>query len=1267
MKSLRKLAVLLSLRSSGKVTPSLAGVPSLAGELMGESSGGTRHVRRAGRSKAKADRRRVHRSMSDLERLEGRSVLAASLFAGLPEALPRFDTVGDVKDFLVQKALKDYAYQFGQPTYGYYPMMMNDAVSSTDLRAPSSNNSAAGSVVPEHSTTNNQVAGVDEADLVETDGRYLYVARNGEVAIVSALSGISSDAGMEVVSRILIQGNVVGEFLAGDRLTVISTQWHGWGVDPMFGRMAVADLPYSPSMQSQSAVTVSVFDVGDPSTPTLLEQTKMDGEFLEARAIGDKVFVIVSNSDLALPPPRMICADPGTEPIPPEGIPPAGIPFEGDPGVFDGSDGSDGTNSGIYGGADGAAGEADPVIEWASEEYEPIAFASKPGTEPVFRTFGGGLMMAEPMVMDAMPTGRFAYWEGPSCVYEDRDAYLTGIKPRLDAIIDGLLPQYSTVDGQFAFVRGGSLHEPGDIIRPVNDETARLMSVVSFDVFDDQAGPIAAEAIPTSWASAFLATADHLYVFENDYSNLGSGQSTDILQFTWNTATGEVRATASGTVPGSTLSQFSADEHEGHLRVATTMSNFSDIGWSAENAVYVLEARGSELAVVGSVTGIAPDETIRSVRFAGDRGFVVTFRQIDPFFTLDLSDPTQPKVVGELKIPGYSSYLQVLDDTHVVGIGRVDIGDWQWRVQVSVFDVSNFADPRRIGLYTFDETVMGSPAEWEHLAFLWVPSLKLLAFPVNAGRSTAPEGSLPYEEPILIEDGSFIGDSIVGGDMTDALIADGEDDGSSSDNSDASGDTDGGDTDYGETDYGDTDVGNTGDGYAEDGSGLMEKGEPMMFTTTSMPLDYWYSQYEDLSGLAFLRVDFDAADESSGLVFEGIVQQRGTVRSVWIGDHVYAVAPSGILALDASAGHELAGSLDLGPEPGAFENPILFPAVYWRGMEPLMASAGQSVETSADTAVVDPAASPSPWDDTTLSDVLRIAIEDLATQLETPPDSIRLVTAECSGIDENTGEHLYDLVFAVNGERHHVHAVVATDGSVTVEQFTPNYEFSTQAAINEWHNEAEPCDVDGDGLVAPIDALNVINELNVKGSYRLGGDRPMRSILARPVMRRSAFEPVRIRFDASGDSLLAPIDALLVINRINGQTVASGQSASGQSAGVGGEGESLGRSSESAEFGGSSWMAASWLAAAAGLTDGQTSSISNDGPSANASPSTGVSKLHASTAFRDAAIRDGVLAGWDVASEGVECLGAIGNDGLSAPESSVDENATDAAFAGAGL
>ena len=140
-----------------------------------------------------------------------------------------------------------------------------------------------------------------------------------------------------------------------------------------------------------------------------------------------------------------------------------------------------------------------------------------------------------------------------------------------------------------------------------------------------------------------------------------------------------------GAVPGRPLNQFSVDEHEGSLRVATTVGE----RWGTEsvNDVYVLDA--SNLTVTGAVTGMGETERIYSVRFVGDRGYVVTFRRIDPFHVLDLSNASNPELEGELKLPGYSSYLHPLSGDRVLGIGKED-----GEVKAVVFDVSDPTEPR---------------------------------------------------------------------------------------------------------------------------------------------------------------------------------------------------------------------------------------------------------------------------------------------------------------------------------------------------------------------------------------------------------------------------------------------------------------------------------------------------------------------------------------------------------------------------------------------
>ena len=119
-----------------------------------------------------------------------------------------------------------------------------------------------------------------------------------------------------------------------------------------------------------------------------------------------------------------------------------------------------------------------------------------------------------------------------------------------------------------------------------------------------------------------------------------------------------------GKVPGYLLSQWAMDEHAGHLRVAYTRTD----GSTTENAVDVLDA--ASLVRVGRLGGLGRGERIYSVRFAGAVGYMVTFRQVDPLYTLDLSDPAAPAVHGELKIPGYSDYLHPIDSGTLLGVGR---------------------------------------------------------------------------------------------------------------------------------------------------------------------------------------------------------------------------------------------------------------------------------------------------------------------------------------------------------------------------------------------------------------------------------------------------------------------------------------------------------------------------------------------------------------------------------------------------------------------
>jgi uncharacterized secreted protein with C-terminal beta-propeller domain len=183
---------------------------------------------------------------------------------------------------------------------------------------------------------------------------------------------------------------------------------------------------------------------------------------------------------------------------------------------------------------------------------------------------------------------------------------------------------------------------------------------------------------------------------------------------------------ASGKVPGRLLNQYSLSEHEGHLRVATTLT--SQDGEKSSSAVYVLNA--DTLAKTGEVGGLGNGERIYSVRFIGAVGYCVTFKQVDPLYTLDLRDPAAPKVTGELKITGYSAYLHPGSEGRLIGIGQEASAKGRTLgTQVSLFDVSDPTSPRRLSqLFQKDS---GSEAEWDPHAFLYWPKTGVSVIPLT--------------------------------------------------------------------------------------------------------------------------------------------------------------------------------------------------------------------------------------------------------------------------------------------------------------------------------------------------------------------------------------------------------------------------------------------------------------------------------------------------------------------------------------------------------
>src|SRR5262245_3955735 len=470
------------------------------------------------------------RAVPRLEALEARCLLDTGL--------ARFASVAELQQYLVDTAVQQYRTQFGV-------QWSNQPVDLTrGVPGPASGQvGAASGVGGDFSQTNVQVPGVDEGDIVKTDGNYLYLLSGDELDIVRARPG--SD--LAVVSHTPVEGNPLAEYLNGNRVTVISSVFDPAApmpVDPAAGA-AVVGMP----IRATSRLKVTVFDVSNAAAPQVVKTTYLDGSYLDSRSVGNEVYLVVQNGLAAALLPRVVTT---------------------------------GTTS----------------------RFE---------TEAEFR------------------------------------ARLSG--DGFNALLPHLYTRPGAPDGPF--VQGRLLSDATATYKPMTPGDTNLLSVVALDTGTNASDPAGVVTAVGSFASTVYSTANHLYLVVPHFGE--AGPSTDLEQFT---LTGnQVTLTATGTVAGQVLNQFALDEQGGNLRVATT----SGLGPTTTNSGYVLTANGGALTTVGSLEHLAPGERIVAARFDGDRGYLVTFQQTDPLFTLDLHDPAHPQLAGELQLPGFSRYVQTLD------------------------------------------------------------------------------------------------------------------------------------------------------------------------------------------------------------------------------------------------------------------------------------------------------------------------------------------------------------------------------------------------------------------------------------------------------------------------------------------------------------------------------------------------------------------------------------------------------------------------------
>ena len=474
----------------------------------------------------------------------------------------------------------------------------------------------------DYSTTNVQEEGVDEPDIVKTDGKRLYAMAGSTLHVFDIRSGDP-----KLVGSLALKGYGHQLLVSGDRVLALTTYWD----DPVLQPEPQPAQTFAPEpypQPSEPATRLFEIDVSDAAKPVLLNTLTVEGYYVSARLRGSVARVVI----------------------------------------------------------------ATPPSPW------PIEYESGQTRE-----------QAEAEQRQAIRRTRLSTWM-PDGVLRDR----VRDKRRRPQIV-----------------------ECDDVRRPIRYAGPGMLTVLTVGL-DQGLKPLDSDALMTD-AQTIYASKQSLVVatekwFDPTVSDpeqqVEAGRFTALHKFALDAESAEYRA--SGEVRGFVLNQFSLSEHDGVLRVATT----DQPPWRAnaeqrpsESFVTVL---GEKLHQIGQVGGLGRGERIFAVRFLGDKGYVVTFRQIDPLYTLDLSNPEKPTVRGELELLGFSSYLHPIGGDLLLGLGQDANEQGQTQgTQLSLFDVSDLSAPKRL-----HNTVLGkstsSAAEQDHHAFLYWPATKLTVVPVSA-------------------------------------------------------------------------------------------------------------------------------------------------------------------------------------------------------------------------------------------------------------------------------------------------------------------------------------------------------------------------------------------------------------------------------------------------------------------------------------------------------------------------------------------------------
>ncbi|HKC78707.1 MAG TPA: beta-propeller domain-containing protein [Nitrosopumilaceae archaeon] len=577
--------------------------------------------------------------------------------------LKKFNSVDELQKFLLESQVRTAQYNgLGYGSQGMNKQLMlgpagaltpmpPPSVPSTQGAAPEAGTATSSNA--QYSTTNIQVAGIDEPDFLKNDNKYAYILSQDKLTIIDAYPGDTA----KIVSKIGLDvngANLQNMFLNKDRLVIF--------YNDNKERYSIPQYDYIPSPVYTPVTHAVIIDVSDKENPKILKNYETTGYYTGARMIGDYVYLI-SNSYVDY-----------VHPMPPILRESSGVAITPDVYYFDNQEPnynfntittfnifSDEINSKTFMmGATGTLYVSNNAIYLTYQKYHPYYYDQSYDESRFFKT----------------------------------------VVPLLPADVQS---QIKSIDSSNL-----DLSQKWAQISDLLQNTYNKMSENDKNVLFDKIQK---------------AITEYNINLQQDY------RKTVIQKFAIDNGT--ITYAAKGEVPGYLLNQYSMDEYGKRLRVATTSEYFTSNGATTTNNVYVLD---DSLNTVGSLEKIAQDESIYSARFMGDKLYLVTYHRIDPFFVIDLSSDA-PRVLGALKIPGYSSYLHPYDETHIIGIGK-ETKQNQYGglepvgVKISLFDVSDMTNPVTVDTFLIGGLGTDSEVLSDPKAFLFDKEKNVLSIPV---------------------------------------------------------------------------------------------------------------------------------------------------------------------------------------------------------------------------------------------------------------------------------------------------------------------------------------------------------------------------------------------------------------------------------------------------------------------------------------------------------------------------------------------------------